>query len=86
MDNGDRQMVTVLLHISHDQDNILDILDEYPNLTIDLNSEPQRTPITGPKSSLIPLLLDYYYWDHDSVTSNHPQITQSDIDGYMTNA
>ena len=73
---------TIYLHLSHDIDNIDDILTSYPDITIDLDSDPLTTPVTGSKLSLTQLLLDYYYYDYQTVTNNHPQITQSDIDYY----
>ena len=75
--------ITIIIHISHSTDNINDIINDYPDFNIDLNSIEYKTPITAPKSSLIPFLLDYYYWEHDMVTLNHNQITQSDIDYYI---
>lgn len=85
MDNGDRQMTltTITIHHTHDPDVINETLIDNPDFQIDLNSSPYKTPITAPKRSLIPFLLDYYYWDHDQVTLNHPQIIQSDIDSYI---
>lgn len=73
---------TITIHISHDTHIIDDILNDHPDLQIDLKSNPFKTPVTGPKQSIIPFLLDYYYDDDDQVTLNHPQITQSDIDSY----
>ena len=86
INNGDRQMTmtTIIIHISHDEDNINDILNDHPDFTIYLNSNPLRTPITAPKSSLIPFLLAYYYDENNDIILNHPQITQSDIDLYLS--
>lgn len=76
-------MTTITIHLSHDPDIVDDVINSYPSINIDLNSSPYKTPITGPKSSLVPFLLDYYYWDHDMVTLNHNQITQPDIYAYL---
>ncbi len=76
-------MTTIEIYISHDSDVIDLIRNEYPLLTVNLDSNPYRTPITGPKSALVPFLLDYYYWENDYVMINHPQIVQSDIDSYL---
>lgn len=74
---------TITIHISHDNHIIDQILNDNPDLQIDLKSNPYKTLITGPKQSIIPFLLDYYYDDDDQVTLNHSQVTQSDINAYF---
>lgn len=76
--------ITIFLHHSHDPEIVYETLTDYPDLTIDLNSDPRQTPITGPLYSIVSLLLDYYHWEHDDVLTNHPQITQADIDSYIS--
>ena len=76
-------LTTITIHHTHDPDVINETLTDNPDFQIDLNSIPYKTPITAPKRSLIPFLLDYYYWEHDQITLNHPQISQSDIDDYI---
>jgi hypothetical protein len=77
-------MTTIFIHLSHDDDIINETLNDHPDFTIDLNSNPHQTPITAPKTSLIPFLLAYYYDETADIILNHPQITQSDIDLYLS--